>query len=119
MAFLNMFSVVLANNILNNHPAATKRLAPKLSRVEIDVDYSSLLLPRNPRCNDSQSPTDASVCSSDTPPFKSADESSFRSNLDFFSLRLRGGHKFRRQSASDACNASGEALQHLRASPLT
>uniref|UniRef100_A0A7S0M126 Uncharacterized protein n=1 Tax=Cryptomonas curvata TaxID=233186 RepID=A0A7S0M126_9CRYP len=118
VAFLNMFSVAIANNILNNHSAGAKRQAPKLSRVEIDVDYSSLLLPRNTR-TDSQSPTDASICSNDASPFKGAEESSFSSNVDFFSLRLRGGHMLRRQPASDACNASGEALQHLRAAPPT
>ncbi len=113
-----MFSVAIANNILNNHSGA-KRLAPKLSRVEIDVDYSSLLLPRNPRCIDSQSPSDASVSSNDASPFKGVEESSFSSNADYFSLRLRGGHKSRKHTAGDACNASGEALQHLRTSPST
>lgn len=106
-----MISVAIANNILNHSPAA-KRPAPKLSRVEIDVDYSSLLLPRYPYYTDSLSPTDASAC------FNAFNEEpSFSSSADSFSLRLRGGHRFHRPPCNDACNASGEALQHLRSFP--
>ncbi len=112
MAFLNMFSVAIANNTHNHSPAA-KRLAPKLSRVEIDVDYSSLLLPFYPCCADSLSSTGASACSNG--PYTGAEEPRFSSSADSFSLRLRGGHKFRRHPCSDACHASGEAL---RSSPM-
>ncbi len=103
-----MLSVTVANSILNHSPAA-KRLAPKLSRVEIDVDYSSLLLPNNAYGFDSQPPTDTFASSQDAPASKGTEESSFSTGADSFSLRLRGGHRSR------PCNdASGEALQHLR-----
>ncbi len=107
-----MFSVTVANNVLNHSPAA-KRLAPKLSRVEIDVDYSSLLLPHNPCRFDSQPPTDASAASQDSSTCKGTEENSFSNSADYFSLRLRGGQNLRRHPCNDA---SGEALQLLRGS---
>ena len=111
MMFLNL-SLTAANGTTCRAPASsTKRLAPKLSRVEIDVDYSSLLRPHKTQTQLQSAPyipesQPCSPCSSSSLP---AEESS--SGEDLLSLRLRGG----RVLPSHCSAACGESPLHARA----
>lgn len=79
---------------------STKRLAPKLSRVEIDVDYSSLLRPAITHREQIFSPsTELQLHSSNTCQITSTEDSS---GTDTFSLRLRGGMELCAAAAAHA-----------------
>ena len=122
IVFLNWLSVATANCTGSYAmTGATKRLAPKLSRVEIDVDYSSLLRPaiasREPIAMPPSSEQTQSkpifyepffFASADASPLTSAEDSSSSSAADIFALRLRGGMELRMTASRESAHHSAK-----------